>query len=52
MNESADESDIAQFAIFVREIDNDCNITADVAGLMSMKRTANEDFHNEIRNVL
>jgi hypothetical protein len=44
---------LAQLASFVRGIDNEFNVTEELAGLMAMEwTTASEDLHDEIKNVL
>jgi aspartokinase-like uncharacterized kinase len=53
MDESTDVSDTAQLAIFVRGIDNEFNVTEELAGLMAMKgMTTSEYLHDEIKKVL
>lgn len=49
MDESTDVGDTAQLLIFVRGIDDNFNITEELASLQSMKdRTTGEDIFNEI----
>jgi galactitol-specific phosphotransferase system IIB component len=53
MDESTDVSDTAQLALFVRGIDNEFNVTEELACLMAMKgTTTSEDLNDKIKKVL
>ena len=53
IDESTDITSTAQLAVFVRGIDQECNITEEILGLQAMKdTTTGDDIFNEVKALM